>query len=314
MISIIIPVYKAELYIRNCLNSVLNQTYKDYEVILIDDGSPDACGKICEEYAENRSNWIVVHQQNAGQAAARNLGLSMAKGDYICFIDSDDSVHSNYLQKLYHSLIETNSDLAICGYQRISESSKITKLEENELVKLNENELWEEVFCHLNNAVWNKLYRKDFLNGLHFPCGLYHGEDLMFNLRYISRCKNAVWVQSKLYYYWEREGSVTKSVFSERKLMEIDSKDAAREFIKNHHPNLLSVADKYCFRARMNIIRSIYKNFKENDYSNQIYEYSSYVKENYPKVSALIELKEKVEYFLFVKVRWLYLCIIKMMC
>lgn len=306
MISIIIPVYKVELYIRNCLNSVLNQTYKDYEVILIDDGSPDACGKICEEYAENRSNWNVVHQKNAGQAAARNAGLSIAKGDYICFIDSDDSVDPNYLQELYHALIETNSNLAICGYQRINESSEIVQAERCESEKLDENELWEEIFGHLNNAVWNKLYRKDILKDLQFPEGLYHGEDLMFNLQYISRCNGAVQIKSKLYHYWEREGSITKSGFSERKIMEIDSKDSAREFVKNHNPNFLSVADKYCFRARMNVIRNIYKNFKENNYSKQVCEFSRYVKEHYPKVSSHIKFKEKIEYFLFVNVRWLY--------
>lgn len=114
LISIIIPIYKVEEYLKRCVDSVINQTYKNLEIILIDDGSPDSCGKICDEYAKINNKIYVIHQQNQGVSAARNAGIDKAKGKYICFIDSDDYVDANYIEVLHDGM--KKCDLSICSY------------------------------------------------------------------------------------------------------------------------------------------------------------------------------------------------------
>lgn len=311
MVSIVIPVYKVEEHLRSCLNSVKCQTFKDYEVILVDDGSPDNSGQICDEFAKENSRWSVIHKENEGLSCARNTGIDRAKGEYICFIDSDDTVDENYLQFLYQAIVDNQADLAICGYQRVVQLDHIHNEKQWTQSILEREQIWEEIFENLNNAAWNKIYRRDLIDNIRFPVGLYHGEDLMFNLRYILKCNQAVMINAPLYHYWERKGSITKSGFSERRSMEITSKDLAKKFICDYYPRLKPVAEKYCFQARMNVIRSIYKSDLEAQYSEVVDEYSQYVKMEYKNLYKRLTKKECVEYWLFVYMKWLYKKIIK---
>lgn len=306
MISVIVPVYKVEPYLRGCLDSIGQQTFEEYEVILVDDGSPDHCGKICDEYAAGKENWTVLHQKNAGLSGARNAGLLAAKGEYVCFIDGDDTVDKNYLYLLHKAITDHCADLAICGYQRLKNANEIKETYDAIETFLNKDALWQEVFGRLNNAAWNKLYKKELLTGQKFPEGLYHGEDLMFNLEYITKCERAVMTTAPLYHYWERSGSITKSGFSERKLMEIVSKDLAKEFVSTHYPALIQTAEKYCFRARMNVVRAIYKAKLQKQYQQAEKECTNYVKKNYHGIRKRLNVKERVEYNLFANFRWLY--------
>ena len=114
-ISVIVPVYKVEPYIRKCVDSILGQTFSDIQVILVDDGSPDQCGKICDEYAKQDSRVHVIHQENKGVSAARNAGISLAKGEYIMLVDSDDFITENMLEKMHDCIAESGSDIVICG-------------------------------------------------------------------------------------------------------------------------------------------------------------------------------------------------------
>lgn len=311
MISIIVPIYKVEPYLRDCLDSIMKQSYDDYEVILVDDGSPDGCGEICDEYVAINDKWKVIHQVNGGLSVARNAGLSIAKGEYICFIDSDDSVDSNYLEMLYSAIVRYEADLAICGYQRIRKKADISSVHNDNFQYMDEKLLWDEVFGNLNNAAWNKLYKRELIAEQRFVQDLYHGEDLIFNLEYISKCHSAVKIDESLYHYWERSGSVTQAVFSERKLMEITAKDVAKKYVSQNYPELIPCAEKYCFRARMNVLRAIFKSQKENEYSNNIKEYKDYIKKNYCLVKKDLRIKEKIEYLLLVKSKWLYCILVR---
>ena len=115
MVSIIVPIYNVEQYISKCIESILAQTYRDFELILVDDGSPDNCGKICDEYAKQDSRVHVIHQENKGVSAARNAGISLAKGEYIMLVDSDDFITENMLEKMHDCIAESGSDIVICG-------------------------------------------------------------------------------------------------------------------------------------------------------------------------------------------------------
>ncbi len=131
LVSVIIPIYKVEPYIRECLDSVINQTYRNLEIILVDDGSPDGCPKICDEYAENDSRIKVVHKENGGLSDARNKGLDVASGEYITFVDSDDVVHKAYVEFLYDNLKKTNSDVSVCQSVSFRDLQKIKDVEIN---------------------------------------------------------------------------------------------------------------------------------------------------------------------------------------
>ena len=121
LISVIVPVYKVEKYIHKCVDSILTQTFPDFELFLVDDGSPDNCGKICDEYAEKDNRVIVIHKENGGLSDARNVAIDRAKGDYLTFIDSDDYVSENHLETMYNALTETDSDIAIANITSFSE-------------------------------------------------------------------------------------------------------------------------------------------------------------------------------------------------
>ena len=126
LISIIVPVYKVEKYIDECIKSIINQTYTNLEIILIDDGSPDNCGKICDEYAKNDKRIKVIHQKNMGQSVARNVGLEYAKGDYIGFVDSDDYIKNNMFEVLHNNLVSYNADISICNIIKVK-NNKLEK-------------------------------------------------------------------------------------------------------------------------------------------------------------------------------------------
>ena len=127
LISVIIPIYRVELYLKECIDSVLNQTYKNMEIILVDDGSDDNCPNICDAYKKKDSRIQVIHKKNGGLSDARNAGIEIAKGEYICFIDSDDVIHPSFLQILYEDLIETGSDMSICHYEKVDKIPEIYK-------------------------------------------------------------------------------------------------------------------------------------------------------------------------------------------
>ena len=307
MISVIIPVYKVEKYLRKCVESVMNQTYTDLEIILVDDGSPDSCGEICEELAHRDSRIRVIHQKNAGQSVARNVGLDQARGEYIGFIDGDDFAEPDMYYTLLDSIQKHGANLAICGHRKIYEDTpEIKRTEENHMTVLDADGLWQEVFSRLNNAAWNKLYQRDLLDGIRFRPEQNHGEDLLFNLEYIQKCNRAVINTACCYNYLQRSGSVTSSGFSEKKFGEITSKDLARQMVEKVKPELEPTARKYCFRARMNVIRSIYRSGLEENYEPKLTQMDGYIRAQYASVCGALRTKEKVEYFLYTRIRPVY--------
>lgn len=319
MITVIVPVYKVEKYLRKCVFSIANQTYRDIQIILVDDGSPDDCGKICDELALEDERIHVLHQINAGQSTARNNALSWAidrgfttHGNYFTFVDSDDTIEPPMYQTML-DMMSQNVDLIICGHRIVQEGHAISHGETVDCVvtDLDMDGLWGEVFGQLNNAVWNKLYRAELLRDIRFPTDLHHGEDLIFNLEYLTKCRRGRIISTKFYNYLKRKDSVTTSKFSEKKLLEIESKDMARDFVAEYHPALENVARKYCFRARMNVIRGIYRANVENTYADMIKMCAQYIRDNYPVVCSSLRFKERVEVILLRFFRPLYVYIIK---
>lgn len=213
MISIIVPVYNVENYLLRCLDSIVQQTYTDFEAILIDDGSTDSSGAICEDFCKCDKRFRVIHQENQGLSAARNTGLSEAKGDYFCFIDSDDYMHPRMIEILLNSCKETGCDVAMSDVKETSETGISEEITINKPRILPQRQIINDLFSgqwkYLFHVVWNKLYSKNLIDN---RFNNVKSEDTDYNIRiYLSIDKMAV-IDSQLYYYFQREGSITNNM------------------------------------------------------------------------------------------------------
>lgn len=224
MISVIIPVYNVEKYVENCLNSLENQTYKKFEVILIDDGSKDESVKICERYKnKSKLDIKIVRQTNQGVSAARNKGINVAKGDYVCFIDSDDMVSNNYLEVLKKLIEKEDSDISICGIKNISEDEKSNNINLEINAKSytinDKNEILEKFLKReINPGVWCIMIKLDLLkkNNIYFTVGARYSEDIEFLYKIFSISQKISITKEKKYFYRERNSSVMSKVDDKR--------------------------------------------------------------------------------------------------
>lgn len=215
MISIIVPIYRVEPYLSRSIESIINQSYKELEILLVDDGSPDGCGTICDTYAEKDTRITVLHQANAGVSAARNAGLAAAKGEYIGFIDPDDFIEPNMYLDMLHAIEADNADLAICGYNYVDEKGN---MDTNWLYYTSDNEVLtqKQLMSRMSDmpptirlVTWNKLFRRELIKNIRFTEGLHSAEDVLFLTEYVLRTKKAVFVHKPLYLNTVREGSAT---------------------------------------------------------------------------------------------------------
>jgi glycosyltransferase involved in cell wall biosynthesis len=201
LISIIIPIYNVEKYIRRCIDSVLRQTYKNLEIILIDDGSPDRCGKICDNYQLKDSRIHVIHQQNKGVSVARNAGLKRATGDYIFFLDPDDYIEDNAIESVYKLAINNNADIVMIGHYRV-EYNGFIHCDSEKWPSLTETKDIQKAILRniIPNFVWGKLYKAFIWQGLSFPADLVF-EDLYVIPHAFYRANKIVLSNKPLYYY-----------------------------------------------------------------------------------------------------------------
>lgn len=243
-ISIIIPVYNVEETIDFCIKSIINQTYKNLEILLIDDGSTDASGKICDEYSKKDKRIKVIHKQNEGVSATRNLGIKVSTGKFIAFIDSDDFLEKSYFETLYKVIDTTNSDIAVCAYKVLSNKNNIiydmsyeTGLKHNEIVIYENVDITKELLKQkiIKNFIWNKLYKKknicEFEEGVHY-------EDIMFSLNVLEKAKKVAYINKSCYNYCKRDTSITATI-SEQNLNNFGKAISDRyDKIKEKYPDL----------------------------------------------------------------------------
>ena len=225
-ISIIVPVYNVERYLGKCINSILNQTFADFELILVDDGSTDRSGYICDDYKKKDNRIKVIHKENGGLSSARNAGLDIAKEKYIGFVDSDDFINKNMYEFLYKDIKVNNSDIAICDYEEVYENEKGINYQESNsstLVLTNIEALWKIYDKKGWNYViaWNKLYKKYLFDDIRFPIGKIH-EDEMIAHEVLYKANKITYNNKKLYYYLQRENSIMGKKFNINRLDILD--------------------------------------------------------------------------------------------
>lgn len=214
LISVIVPIYKVEKYLDKCIQSIVDQTYQNLEIILVDDGSPDQCPFMCDEWAKKDSRIKVIHQKNGGLSSARNTGMGVAKGSYIAFVDSDDYIALDMYERLYSAIKSEAADLAICSCDMVTE---------NDLSIVGDSPFKNEVFSGktgleklIQQGGWyyviavNKLYLRNIIEEIRFPIGKIH-EDEFFVHNVFWRCTKIVSIEEALYKYVQREGSITSS-------------------------------------------------------------------------------------------------------
>ena len=244
LITIIVPVYKVEDYLQRCVDSILCQTYGELEIILVDDGSPDRCGEICEEYAKGDPRIKVIHKENGGLSDARNAGIEQASGRYITFLDSDDWVHEEYVERLYGLLNETGADVSSCGYLTTGSEQISEDLSAESVYEFTGEEALDQLVAfgdlHAQMIVaWGKLYKTELFDGIRFPYGRIH-EDEFTTYKLLYRAGKVAVSTRKLLYYWQREDSIMGSGFKvKNKLDFLDAQIERGAFFNEHGLNAL---------------------------------------------------------------------------
>lgn len=213
LISIIVPVYNVELYIKKCVDKIIAQSYKNLEIILVDDGSTDLSGKICDEYALKDSRIKVIHKKNGGLSDARNAALDIMSGLYVTCIDSDDYVDKRYVEYLYNILTETKSDISVCATKIVNEKDEVVVKRQytGKVSTYNQHDaLFEILSCkNFSNSAWGKLYRADLFNGIRYPYGRIF-EDLPTTYKLFFRADRVVYGSEPYYNYLLRSGSLSR--------------------------------------------------------------------------------------------------------
>lgn len=214
-ISVIVPVYKVENYLQRCVDSILTQTYRDFELILVDDGSPDSSGTICDRYAQMDDRIRVLHQKNGGAAAARNAGLDLASGEWIAFVDSDDWIHPQYLSILFQVAIQEGADVVTCRYELVKDS---VKADDNEILPEIVAEDKEEYWVHDRMGAvvpWGKLFHHEQFANLRFPEGI-TTEDEYVTYKVLFECNTLIVLNNSIYRYFVNPNSVSRSDYLRR--------------------------------------------------------------------------------------------------
>lgn len=297
-VSVIIPVYNVEKYIRRCLESLVNQTLSDIEIIVVNDGTPDDSQTIIDEYVKKYPNKVIsIIKENGGQGSARNLGLEKATGEYIGYVDSDDYVELNMYEELYNKAKESNSDIIVCGNNLLSENYELISKEDAETE-----------FLLGKMAVWNKLYKRKILvdNKIKFRSKVWY-EDLDFTMKVYFSSKKISYVNNHLYNYLLREGSTMNNNNIIRNLELIQSFDSLIDFCKEKDLydinrdkiEFICIYHMYIFA----ITRVLNTNNKYKDKIEIINKFKNYIKFNFPnfkknKYIYLIPKKRKFIYTL----------------
>ncbi|MDD3139233.1 MAG: glycosyltransferase family 2 protein [Lachnospiraceae bacterium] len=213
-ISVIIPIYDVEKYLDKCLQSVRQQTYRDLEIILVNDGSKDGSLSICEKHAGQDCRIKIINQENKGLSAARNSGIDVASGEYICFIDSDDWIASDYCERLLNACVQYGVPLSMCSFYRVSGDENSVRTLDGETQLLDQNralhflDYREKEEYILIVAAWNKMYARNLFQNLRYPEGKFHEDEFVIG-ELLLQVPSVAWVSQKMYFYRQREDSIT---------------------------------------------------------------------------------------------------------
>ena len=293
LISVIVPAYKVEPFIDKCISSLVCQTYSRLEIILVDDGSPDRTGEICDSWAEKDNRIKVIHQNNMGGGAARNVALDIAQGNLIAFVDGDDYISKEMYEHLY-SLIEKEADIAECNYLNVYDDFAL--FEEKEY-KISVHAVQDALKANIEDrifkqVIWNKLYRREAIGSIRFPVGT-KIDDEFFTYKVLGNAKRLIHSDKICYAYRQQRDSVMHSISAEKRLQAVDAKVQRFEYIKCNYPDLenLCLIDLWftcIYQGQMALLEL------ENKDAQSVIEYLIGVIAEYPINDSKLSGKEKI--------------------
>lgn len=293
LVSIIVPVYKVKEYLPKCVDSLLEQTYKNIEIILVDDGSPDVCGKICDDYAVKDNRVTVIHKENGGLSDARNIAIPKAYGEYIVFVDSDDWVSQYYVEHLYEAIKKDDVDLAFSWFENVYEGQD-RKLEVKK--ELSDYECLDSQSClkrllyqdGVECCAWGKIYKKEIISGLRYPVGKLY-EDIPVTYECIKRSSKIAVISNVDYYYVQRNASIQYQSFNPNKLDGVTHCHDMLESVRKDFPDLVSAAECRYFSTVCNILFQINDDEYEKERQNLWMEVKKY------RMSVLVNFEARIK-------------------
>ena len=300
VISIIVPVYNTEKYLNRCVDSILGQSYDNIELILVDDGSTDSSFDICKSYQNKDSRVTAIHKENGGQGSARNIGLNVAKGDYIGFVDSDDFIDRLFILTLFDNLIKFDADISCVAYSR-----EINSVDDKEIKIFYQPEIMYEhlkTISYIDQSPCNKLYRRSLFEKIRFPLMRAY-EDCATIYKVLAKASKVIFQNVNLYYYEKRENSTMTQKFSAVKFQSITAYLGMYEFYKVNYPqyvnrvkNMLMGAIQYCVGETLVLKR-------QREYKKEINNAESILK----KIGTNgLSVKSKINVFLILHLKFLY--------
>lgn len=293
LISVIVPIYNVEKYLQQCIDSICKQTYFHLEIILVDDGSPDACGHICDENSKLDSRIVVIHQKNKGLSGARNAGLDVAKGKYISFIDSDDTIHPKFIEILFGLCEYYDADIAQCDYLMVAETSFKLPLNPIQSIHIYNNRQAIYELCCTTNSIkytvsWNKLYKKELFKNIRYPVNRINEDE--FTTYLLLWNSNKIVINNQyLYYYLQRSDSIMGQPFSIKRLDVLDALKGLLIFLKANSLNY----EYFCVLKRLlDTIEEFYQLSVQNKSHNKI---SSLLLEQKESIIKIFDLKVTID-------------------
>lgn len=227
LITVVLPIYNVAKWLDTCIQSIVKQTYRNLQIILVDDGSTDESPTICERWAAKDNRINVVHQQNAGLSAARNTGLRLRKGEYVCFVDSDDYVEHDYVQRMLDTALAEQADMVVCNVRKEDENGDTPAEEadpgfETKTLTSRQYMIYAMQSSWKHIVAWNKLYRSEIWDDLTYPVGKIHEDEFVF-AQLVVRCRRVACINDVLYHYVQHDGSITNEKYSIRNLDKIEA-------------------------------------------------------------------------------------------
>ncbi|SCZ79715.1 glycosyltransferase [Pseudobutyrivibrio xylanivorans] len=270
LITVIVPIYNVEKYIHKCVDSILNQTYSNLEIFLVDDGSPDGCPQICDEYAQKDSRIKVIHKKNGGLSDARNVAIDVMTGKYVTFVDSDDYLSLDCIESMYNALVSNDADLAVCNYAYITEDNQIInhpKCSGKIEVFGQEEALYELLDSRkYSNSAWGKLYRADYFEDVRYPFGKIY-EDVPTTYKLFMKADKVAYVEQTNYFYLYNIKAISKQAFKPQRMDAVYFAEDMVKVILKKYPGLKNVSNRRLFDSYCTVLDII---TKDNEYYKEV--------------------------------------------
>lgn len=317
VISVIVPIYNVEPYLKRCVDSIRQQSYRNLEIILVNDGTKDRCGIICDEYEKQDDRIKVIHKENGGLSDARNAGIDIATGDFIVFIDSDDFIHHRMCERLLKKLLEANADVAICNIKYTYEGKEAESDVNGEIVEVDGLVLdrmgaqymyFDKQNSVISTVAWNKLYKRSAFDQIRYPKGKIH-EDEFTTFKILYHSEKIIYLDEQLYFYFQKNDSIMAQ-FNEKRFHLFEAYRHRMQFYSDHHEYEL-FKKMLILYMRMSAQYMKWSMDKQSDHQplikSNMYKLADIYTKNKKKIR--LTMSEKLEYRIFFLSEKLYFAI-----